>query len=81
MHREHDTVRLQERTDMLTYCFESAYVLRTLARCKRNDLAFIDTDGISKAVVQSATLGTIYKSRNLRYYKHTDKYIHKEIIL
>lgn len=66
---------------MLTYCFESDYTARTLAKCRKNDLAVVDTDGISKAVVQSAALGTIYKSRNMRYYKHTDKYIHKEIIL
>ena len=30
---------------MMTYCFESAYVARTLAKCKKNDLAVVDTDG------------------------------------
>lgn len=30
---------------MLTYCFESAYVARTLAKCKKSDLAVIDTEG------------------------------------
>ena len=30
---------------MLTYCFESAYVARTIARCRKNDLAVIDTEG------------------------------------
>lgn len=30
---------------MLTYCFESAYVARTLAKCRKNDLAVIDTEG------------------------------------
>lgn len=34
---------------MLTYCFESAYVPRTLAKCRRNDLAVIDTEGHEKA--------------------------------
>ncbi len=29
----------------LTYCFESAYVARTLAKCKKSDLAVIDTEG------------------------------------
>lgn len=28
---------------MLTYCFESSYVAKTLARCKKNDLAVVDT--------------------------------------
>ena len=35
---------------MLTYCFESAYVPRTLARCRKNDLAVVDTEGHEKAV-------------------------------
>ena len=30
---------------MLTYCFESAYVAMTLAKCRKNDLAVVDTDG------------------------------------
>ncbi len=30
---------------MLTYCFESAYVARTLAKCRKNDLAVVDTEG------------------------------------
>ena len=30
---------------MLTYCFESVYVPRTLAKCKKNDLAVVDTEG------------------------------------
>lgn len=42
---------------MLTYCFESAYVARTLARCKRNDLAVVDTDGHEKAVREAVTRG------------------------
>ena len=35
---------------MLTYCFESSHVPRTLARCKRNDLAVVDTDGYESSV-------------------------------
>lgn len=42
---------------MLTYCFESAYVARTLARCKRNDLAVIDTEGHEKAVREAVSRG------------------------
>lgn len=33
------------------YCFEQDYVARTLARSKPSDLAVIDSDGISKAVI------------------------------
>lgn len=29
----------------LTYCFESAYIARTLAKCRKNDLAVVDTEG------------------------------------
>ena len=42
---------------MLTYCFESAYVARTLARCKRNDLAVVDTEGHEKAVREAVSRG------------------------
>ena len=35
----------------LTYCFEKAYIKTALAKCKRNDLAVIDTDGISTAAI------------------------------
>lgn len=35
---------------MLTYCFESAYVPRTLAKCRKNDLAVVDTEGQESAV-------------------------------
>lgn len=42
---------------MLTYCFESAYVARTLARCRRNDLAVIDTEGHEKAVREAVSRG------------------------
>ena len=42
---------------MLTYCFESAYVARTLARCKRNDLAVVDTEGHEKAVREAVKRG------------------------
>ena len=42
---------------MLTYCFESAYVPRTLMRCKRNDLAVVDTEGHEKAVREAVSRG------------------------
>ncbi len=42
---------------MLTYCFESAYVARTLARCRKNDLAVVDTEGHEKAVREAVSRG------------------------
>lgn len=42
---------------MLTYCFESSHVPRTLARCKRNDLAVVDTEGNEKAVRNAVSRG------------------------
>ena len=38
----------------LRYCFEEDHVKATLARSKPSDLAVIDSDGISKAVIQAA---------------------------
>lgn len=38
----------------LRYCFEEDHVKATLARSKPSDLAVIDSDGISKAVIQQA---------------------------
>ena len=38
---------------MLTYCLESAYVARTLAKCRRNDLAVIDTEGHELSVKEA----------------------------
>ena len=42
---------------MLTYCFESAYVSRTLAKCRKNDLAVVDTEGHEKAVKEAVKRG------------------------
>ena len=42
---------------MLTYCFESVYIARTLAKCKKNDLAVIDTEGHEKAVREAVNRG------------------------
>lgn len=42
---------------MLTYCFESAYIARTLAKCKKNDLAVVDTEGHEKAVCEAVNRG------------------------
>ena len=41
----------------LTYCFESAYISRTLAKCKKNDLAVVDTEGHEKAVREAVNRG------------------------
>lgn len=38
----------------LRYCFEENHVKATLARSKPSDLAVIDSDGISKSVIQAA---------------------------
>ena len=42
---------------MLTYCFESAYTARTLAKCRKNDLAVVDTEGYEKAVREAVSRG------------------------
>ena len=38
----------------LRYCFEESKVLRTLNASRKNDLAVIDTDGISTAAIKAA---------------------------
>ena len=38
----------------LRYCFEESKVLRTLSASRKNDLAVIDTEGISTAVIKAA---------------------------
>jgi len=42
---------------MLTYCFESPCVARTLAKCKKNDLAVIDTEGHELSVKEAVKRG------------------------
>ena len=42
---------------MLTYCFESHLVPATLARCRKNDLAVVDTEGHEKAVREAVKRG------------------------
>lgn len=42
---------------MLTYCFESSYIPSVLAKCKRNDLAVVDTEGNEKAVRNAVSRG------------------------
>ncbi len=42
---------------MLTYCFESTYVAITTARCRKNDLAVVDTEGHEKAVKEAVKRG------------------------
>lgn len=44
----------------LRYCFEQEYVKRTLDRCKKNDLAAIDTDGIPVNTIRAAVDRGIY---------------------
>ena len=45
---------------MLTYCFEQDKVLKTLNRCKKNDLAVIDTDGIDPKWIRKAVDRGVY---------------------
>lgn len=42
---------------MLRYCFESDKVKRTLEKCKKNDLAVIDTEGCESAVRSAVSRG------------------------
>ena len=42
---------------MLTYCFESTYVPRTLAKCRKNDLAVVDTEGYESYIRQAVSRG------------------------
>ena len=54
---------------MLTYCFESSYVGRTLAKCRRNDLAVVDTEGQESAVRQAVKRGVhVYGYLNVINY-------------
>lgn len=41
----------------LTYCFESSYIPSTLAECRKNDLAVVDTEGNEKAVREAVSRG------------------------
>lgn len=42
---------------MVLYCFEEDYIKKTLDRCKRNDLAVVDTEGHEKAVREAVSRG------------------------
>ena len=42
---------------MLTYCFESSHVPLTLEKCRKNDLAVVDTEGHEKAVREAVSRG------------------------
>ena len=42
---------------MLTYCFESSHVPRTLVGCRKNDLAVVDTEGNEKEVRNAVSRG------------------------
>jgi len=44
----------------LRYCFEQEYVKRTLDRCKKQDLAVVDTDGIPANIILDAINRGIY---------------------
>ncbi len=66
---------------MLTYCFESSYIPSVLAKCRKNDLAVVDTEGHEKSVREAVKRGVwVYGYLNVgvvesgRLYKHTDKY-------
>ena len=42
---------------MLTYCFESSCITSVLAKCRRNDLAVVDTEGQESAVRKAVSRG------------------------
>ena len=44
----------------LRYCFEQDYVVKTLDRSKKNDLAVIDLDGIDPKIIRSAVARGVY---------------------
>ena len=63
---------------MLTYCFESAYVPQTLARCKQNDLAVIDTEGHEKTVREAVSRGVwVYGYLNIGAFEKQRPYYDK----
>ena len=41
----------------LRYCFEQSSIPRTLAKCRKNDLAIVDTEGHEKAVREAVSRG------------------------
>lgn len=44
---------------MLLYRFEKTYIKSTLAKCKRNDLMFVDTDGCESLVKDAINKGVL----------------------
>lgn len=65
----------------LTYCFESSLIPSVLAKCRKNDLAVVDTEGCESAVRTAVRRSVwVYGYLNMgavengRSYKHTDKY-------
>lgn len=49
-------------TSRIRYCFEQSKVPSTLEKCRKNDIAVIDLDGISTSVIRTA------KSRGVQIY-------------
>ena len=43
---------------MLTYCFESSHIPRTLAKCRKNDLAVVDAHG---QILENRSFETMYE--------------------
>jgi len=41
----------------LTYCFESNLIPSVLAKCRKNDLAVVDTEGYESAVMTAVKRG------------------------
>lgn len=63
---------------MLTYCFESAYVARTIARCRKNDLAVVDTEGYESYVRQAVSRGVwVYGYLNIGALEKQRPYYNK----
>lgn len=52
---------------MLTYCFESTLIPSVLSKCRKNDLAVVDTEGNEKAVKNAVSRGVyVYGYLNVR---------------
>ena len=49
----------------LRYCFEEKHVKSTLSKSRKNDLAVIDTDGISTAAIKAACARGVWVCRQL----------------
>ena len=63
---------------MLTYCFESSCIPSVLAKCRKNDLAVVDTEGQEKAVRNAVSRGVyVYGYLNVGAHEKERSYYDK----